>query len=116
MRSGIFPLPLTEGEGRGKYQDGPIFDDERVAMTEHDIRLHELRLLERVANVFASYKVDPHDEGVPVQEVVDHLIRCVGFLLPDCDYGWFTSHAALGVPLWRYHEHYDEDGVPMQVG
>lgn len=96
MRSGIFPLPLTEGEGRGRYQDS-IFDDERVAMTEY-----ELRLLERVASVFASYKVDPHDEGVPVQEVVDHLIRCVGFLLPERDQVWFTSRAALGVPLWRY--------------
>ena len=118
MRSGIFPLPLTEGEGRGRYQDSPIFDDERVAMTEDEMLWPDtaVRMMERVANVFASYKVDPHDEGVPVQEVVDHLIRCVGFLLPERDQVWFTSRAALGVPLWRYHERYDEDGVPMQVG
>ena len=73
-------------------------------MTEDEILWPDtaVMMMERVASVFASYKVDPHDEGAPVQEVVDHLIRCIGFLLPDGDRAWFTSRAALDMPLWRY--------------
>ena len=81
-------------------------------MTAHTYK----RLVTQVANVFATYKVDPHDEGAPVQDVVDHLTRCVAHLLPQEDQAWFVTASRLQEPLWRYYEHYDEDGVPMQVG
>jgi hypothetical protein len=65
----------------------------------------EYELLVAIANVFASYKVEPHDEGVPIQEVVDHLIRSIGWQLPDEDTDWFTDRAGLGRMLWRFdHE------------
>jgi hypothetical protein len=69
-------------------------------------------LAAKVANVFATYKVEPHDEGVPIQEVVDHLIRCIGHLLPDVDRGWFTDLATLGHPLWRF----DHEAHAAEVG
>ena len=73
-------------------------------MTE-DAELVFYTTLAQVANVFATYKVDPHDEGAPIQEVVDHLIRCIGHNVPEVDFDWFADLAGLGRPLWRFdHE------------
>ena len=60
------------------------------------------KLVVRLANVFATYKVDPHSEDAPIQEVVDHLIRCVRDLLPLDDQDWFATAATLNHPMWRY--------------
>ena len=67
-------------------------------MYQHNYKKLEVRL----ANVFATYKVDPHDEGADIQTVVDHLIRCVRDLLPLDDQEWFATAATLNHPLWRY--------------
>jgi len=62
-------------------------------------------LMEQIAMVFATYRVDPHDEGVPIQDVLDHLVRCVGACLGAEDREWFTTGAMLGEPVWRFdHE------------
>tara|TARA_R110000787_G_scaffold110985_2_gene219819 strand:+ start:682 stop:966 length:285 start_codon:yes stop_codon:yes gene_type:complete len=71
------------------------------AMTQHNYK----RLVTQVANVFATYKVDPHDEGAPVQDVVDHLTRCIAHLLPQDEQAWFVTASRLQEPLWRFdHE------------
>lgn len=99
MRSGIFLSPLLKvrGEGDTKIR---LFDNQKegYAVTQHTYK----RLVTQVANVFATYKVDPHDEGAPVQDVVDHLTRCVAHLLPQEDQAWFVTASRLQEPLWRY--------------
>ena len=62
----------------------------------------QTRMLELIANVFATYKVDPHDEGAPVRDVVDHLIRCVSQQLPEADQVWFRAASRLHEPLLRF--------------
>jgi hypothetical protein len=62
----------------------------------------QTRMLELIANVFATYKVDPHDEGAPVEDVVDHLIRCVSQQLPEADQVWFRAASRWGSSLWRF--------------
>ena len=118
MRSGIFPLPLTEGEGRGRYQDSPISTTKGhvfMEMTVFDAYGRPTPcfkqepaagyLMDQVADVFATYRVDPHDEGAPVQEVLDHLVRCIGALVGAEDREWFESRSMLGEPVFRFdHE------------
>ena len=69
-------------------------------MTQHNYK----RFVTQVANVCATYKVEPHDEGAPIQEVVDHLTRCVAHQLPQEDREWFIVASRLQEPLWRYEE------------
>ena len=65
----------------------------------------QTRLLQLIANVFATYKVDPHDEGVPIEGVVNHLIYCVSQQLPEEEQAWFRAASRLHQPLWRFdHE------------
>lgn len=67
----------------------------------------QTKMLELIANVFATYKVDPHDEGAPVQDVVDHLIRCVSQQLPHWDQPWFRAASRLHEPLRRFDKTLD---------
>jgi len=89
--------------------------------------------LAMVASVIASYRVEPHDEGTSIQEVVDHLTRSIGMMISvtwfnhmdtcgvdycgsDCEYSQdvdeelFNMRACLGMELFRFdHEAYAQD-------
>jgi len=69
-------------------------------------------LMEQIASVFATYRVDPHDEGAPIQDVLDHLVRCVGAFLGAEDREWFQSRSMLGEPVWRF----DHEAHAARVG